>query len=50
LNLDEHSVDIRHDVIVPEAQYTVALSFKKSRSSEIGLNAFGMLVAVDFDD
>lgn len=50
MNFLKHSVDIRHDLIVPESQHTITFAFEKSCSRVIGYGIFGMLTAIHLNN
>jgi len=46
----KHAVHVAHDIRVREAKHPIATIFQSSRSSQVVCFAFGMGVAVNFDD
>jgi hypothetical protein len=50
LNFRQHPVDVRKDIVIPEAQNTIALQLKPGRSSIVLLGLRPVLATVKFDD
>jgi len=46
----QHRFDILHHLVVPEAQYAIALLCQKSSPSSVRFRLRGMLTAIQFHD
>ena len=50
MNQFKHAVDVSEHVVIPEAQYAIALRLEKPRSLRVAPRLLVVLPAVDFDD
>ncbi len=50
MNFRKHSIDIRHDVIIPKAQNPITVTLKTRRALAITYNIQAVLAAIHFNN